>query len=98
MLDVLRAKIKDQNLRNIEAVYLDSARGDAVEGRYHLVVSSMTLHHVRDVEPFLRRFHEIILPGGHVCIADLDSDDGQFHGENDSVFHHGLTVLNCATP
>jgi hypothetical protein len=27
---------------------------------------------------------------GYLCIADLDPDYGQFHGDNDTVFHNGF--------
>ena len=90
MLDIFTTKIKDHGLRNIEAVYLDPERGDIVEGRYHLVVSNMTFHHIGDIRPLLLRIHEIILPGGHVCITDLDSDGGHFHRDDTGVFHKGF--------
>lgn len=90
MLDVFGAKIQERDLKNIEAFHLDPDEGDVIEGKYHLVVSSMAFHHIQNVGPLLDRLHEIILPGGHICIADLDSDDGQFHGDSDGVFHNGF--------
>jgi hypothetical protein len=30
------------------------------------------------------------LPGGMICIADLDSEDGRFHESNEGVFHFGF--------
>jgi tRNA (cmo5U34)-methyltransferase len=50
----------------------------------------MTLHHVETVKPLLKQFHECLSPGGNVCIADLDSDEGMFHGDNQGVFHYGF--------
>ncbi len=51
----------------------------------------MTLHHIRDVQPLLDLFYKITESGGYLCIADLDLDDGQFHGDNqDGVFHDGF--------
>lgn len=90
MLRVLRAKIANQNLTNVKTQLLHVENGDVLQGSYHLVVCSMTLHHVREIEPLLDQFYRITSPGGHLCIADLDPDDGQFHGENDTVFHHGF--------
>ncbi len=90
MLDVLKGKMEGEGLTNIRAQYLDIEKGDSIEGAYDLVVCSMTLHHVKETKPLLELFHKITAPRGHICLADLDPDDGQFHGENDTVFHAGF--------
>jgi ubiquinone/menaquinone biosynthesis C-methylase UbiE len=90
MLSVIRAKIEAQHLSNIKALYLDLEKGDVLEGRYDVVVCSMTLHHVKEIKPLLDQFYRVIAPNGYLCIADLDPDDGHFHGDNDTVFHHGF--------
>ena len=79
MLDVLKKKIDNQNLTNIRIQYRDVEKGDALDGCYHLIVSSMTFHHIREIGPLLDQFYRICAPCGHLCIADLDPDDGQFH-------------------
>jgi ubiquinone/menaquinone biosynthesis C-methylase UbiE len=91
MLDILKAKIRDRNLANVEARQVDLDKGGVIDGRYHLIASSMTLHHIRDVQPLLDLFYRILAPGGYLGIADLDLDDGLFHGDNqDGVFHDGF--------
>jgi len=90
MLDVFKTKIKEQNLNNIRVNYLDLDNGDVLSGSYHLIVSSMTLHHIKEIGPLLNQFHRVMVPSGSLCIADLDLDDGQFHGNNDGVFHDGF--------
>ena len=90
MLDVFKTKIKEQNLGNVKANYLDLDRGDILKGSYHLVVSSMTLHHIKNISPLLKQFYQILNPSGQLAIADLDLDDGEFHGNNDGVFHFGF--------
>ncbi len=90
MLGVLRTKIEKQNLTNIKIQHLDPAKGNVLEGSYHLVVCSMTLHHVREIVPLINEFFKITAPNGWFCIADLDPDHGQFHGNNDTVFHNGF--------
>jgi ubiquinone/menaquinone biosynthesis C-methylase UbiE len=91
MLDVLKMKIKDQKLANVRTLHLDMVKGDIIEGCYNLITSSMTLHHIKDIQQLLDQFHKAIRPGGYLCIADLDLDDGQFHGgNNDGVFHDGF--------
>ena len=90
MLDALKAKIDRQNLPNIKTQYLDTEKGDILKGTYHLIVSGMTLHHVKEIRPLLDQFCKILKPSGYLCIADLDPDDGQFHDNNDGIFHFGF--------
>jgi hypothetical protein len=41
-------------------------------------------------EEWSNEFFKITAPNGCLCIADLDPDNGQFHGDNDTVFHSGF--------
>ena len=90
MLDVFKIKIKEQNLNNVKTNYLDLDKGDVLEGSYHLILSSMTLHHIKNISPLLKQFYSILRPSGQLAIADLDLDDGKFHSNNDGVFHFGF--------
>ena len=90
MLDVFKTKIKEQNLNNVKADYIDLDNGGVLTSSYHLVVSSMTLHHIKNIAPLLEQFYSILLPSGQLAIADLDLDDGQFHSNNEGVFHFGF--------
>ena len=65
--------------------------GDAdLGGPYSLIVSSMTLHHIPDVPELFRRFARHLGEGGRVALADLDTEDGSFHGGAGGVFHLGF--------
>jgi ubiquinone/menaquinone biosynthesis C-methylase UbiE len=90
MIDVLNSKIDEQKLTNVKTVLIDSEKADVLNGKFHLVVSSMTLHHMEDIESLLKQFYECLLPGGYLCLADLDSDKGNFHSVNTGVFHFGF--------
>lgn len=90
MLDVLNTKIKILNLTNVKTCFLDIEKDGILEGRYNLIVSSMTFHHIKNIRPVLNQFYNILLPSGNLCIADLDIDDGQFHENNDGIFHSGF--------
>jgi cyclopropane fatty-acyl-phospholipid synthase-like methyltransferase len=90
MLDVLVAKVMKQNLSNVRTLRLDLDRGDALPGVYDLIVSSMTLHHIEKTDALLGRFYEALSPSGRLCLADLDLDEGQFHSDNQGVFHFGF--------
>ncbi len=90
MLDVFKTKITEQNLNNVKFNYLDLDKGDVLTGSYHLVISGMTLHHIKNISPLLKQFYSILLPSGLLAVADLDLDDGQFHSNNEGVFHFGF--------
>jgi ubiquinone/menaquinone biosynthesis C-methylase UbiE len=58
---------------------LDLESGNIPEERFDLVVASLVLHHVHDIPMVLSGFRDLLEPGGHVAIADLDTEDGSFH-------------------
>ncbi len=41
----------------------------------------MTLHHIPGHAAILQRFRDVLRTPGYLCIADLDPEDGSFHGE-----------------
>jgi ubiquinone/menaquinone biosynthesis C-methylase UbiE len=90
MLEIFNRKIAEQKLNNVKTILVDLDRGDILAGNYDLVLSNMTLHHIKDIGPLFRQFYEITAPDGYLCIADLDLDDGQFHDDNTGVFHFGF--------
>ena len=66
---------------HVRAVNLDLMSGPLPDRRFDLVFSAMTLHHIADTQGILRRFHEVLKRPGILCIADLDTEDGAFHGK-----------------
>ena len=90
MLDILSQKIARLKLLNVQTALVDSDKGDTLSGSYDLIVSNMTLHHIREIDPLFGQFSRITAPGGYLCIADLDLDDGQFHDDPTGVFHFGF--------
>lgn len=98
MLAVLNRKIANLKLANARTVLCDVAQGQKLPGRYDLVVSSMTLHHVERIAPLLELFFAVLVPGGRLCIADLDPEQGRFHADTTGVFHCGFERDQlCAT-
>ncbi len=90
MLDVLDGKIQSCQVVNVTTRRVDLEGGDVLDGCYDLVVSTMTLHHVRDVPALLAQFAAVLKTGGHLCLADLDPENGAFHDNKDGVFHDGF--------
>ena len=89
MLEMVAGKIAAQGVRNMTPVKLDLLVDPPPAQRFDLIVTSMTLHHVPDTDPILRIFHDLLQPGGTLCIVDLDKEDGSFHGPEVDV-HHGF--------
>lgn len=89
MLDVLAEKIAAQGAGNMTPVKLDLLVDPPPAQRFDLIYTSMTLHHVPDTDYILRVFHDLLKPGGYLCVADLDKEDGSFHGVEVDV-HHGF--------
>ena len=73
----------------MRVIDLDLTRGVAPAERYDLIFSMMTLHHVPDVPRVLADFHSLLNRGGWLFQADLDAEDGSFHGTEVDV-HHGF--------
>lgn len=89
MLAVLGEKIAASGLTGMTALQHDFTAGPVPEERYGLLCSLMTFHHIPDTDEALRRFHALLEPGGLLSIADLDAEDGSFHGPEVPV-HHGF--------
>ncbi len=89
MLAVASEKIAEQGVANMTVRQVDLTDAPLPNERYDLIYSSMTLHHIPDTANILSVFHDLLNPGGHLCIADLDLEDGSFHGIEIDV-HHGF--------
>jgi len=90
MLDVLQTKAKSFNLTNINTRRLDFEGEETLQGSFDVLVCSMTLHHIKEIGLLFSQFYKVLRPGGRLCIADLDSDGGQFHQNNEGVQHFGF--------
>ena len=90
MLDVVQEKANDSGLTNVLPLCCDLL-AEEYTGRHDLIFCSMTLHHIKDAEGLLRRFTELLNPGGYLALADLVQEDGSFHGPSaEGIRHHGF--------
>ena len=89
MLAVAEEKIAALGVANMTTRLTDLTAEPLPGERYDLIYSSMTLHHIPDTNAILKTFHHLLNPGGWLCIADLDKEDGSFHGIEVDV-HHGF--------
>ncbi|MBA4390799.1 MAG: SAM-dependent methyltransferase [Syntrophus sp. (in: bacteria)] len=90
MLEVLQTKVEKRDLPNVYTHLIDLEQGTQVEARFNIVVTSMTLHHVREPASFFDQLYGLLLPGGQIAVADLDKEDGAFHHDNRGVLHFGF--------
>lgn len=80
MLSVADEKIAAGGFQNVRTLLLDLTSGPPPDLRFDVVCTLMTLHHIPDTDGISRAFHRLLSSGGYVCIADLDREDGSFHG------------------
>ena len=90
MLDVLAGKISQGGIGNVDTIFIDLEQQEQLGGSYDLIVSSMTMHHVRDVAALVGSLVQRLNPGGWLALADLESEDGSFHEDPTGIQHHGF--------
>ncbi len=89
MISVLKDKIETQDIDNMFPVKLDLLKDSYIGGKFDLIYTSMTLHHIVEIDEILEKLCEITSPNGYLCIADLDEEDGTFHQEG-FIGHNGF--------
>jgi len=90
MLDILRAKLADADPGNLEVRHWSAGQDSSGFPTLDVITGSMVLHHVEDISAAAAVFHGLLRPGGVVAFADLDLDDGRFHGKEMHTFHPGF--------
>jgi predicted TPR repeat methyltransferase len=93
MIEVVKEKIRKGYITNMYPLQTDLFDTVSPNEHYSLVYTLMTLHHMGDLEMVLKIFFSLLLPGGILCIADLEKEDGSFHGEGFEG-HHGFSPDN----
>ncbi len=88
MSKVLREKA-DSYPCELEVLTIDIADLDT-DIQYDGIISSMTLHHIADIEGLFEQFYSLLRDGGSIALADLDTEDGSFHTEDTGVHHFGF--------
>lgn len=89
MRDVMRAKVEAGTIPDARVWDLDLASDPPPDETFDVVVTVMTLHHIDDLDTVLAGFAALLTPGGHLCVVDLDEEDGSFH-TGDFHGHHGF--------
>lgn len=89
MLNVLREKIKETNINNVEVIEgeFENSNLNNLSG----LISFMTLHHIEDISYFIDKVKEKLIPNGFIAIGDIVQEDGSFHSDV-KVPHLGFNV------
>ena len=88
MLKVAELKITTEDKDRVTILHLEG-EGEILPDSYDLIMSLMTLHHIHETEEVVRSLTQHLNPGGTLALADLDSEDGSFHGPDADV-HRGF--------
>jgi ubiquinone/menaquinone biosynthesis C-methylase UbiE len=91
MVEKFNEKAKELGFTNISAVQHNINEQDLPQNEFDLLAISMTLHHIKDTEMFIKKAKSTLKNGGYLCINDLVKEDGTFHDEhkNEGVEHFG---------
>jgi len=91
MIGVLKDRIIKERIKNLHPLLTDLLADDPGTVAYDVIFTSMTLHHITNLDAIISKFSKMIRIGGHLCIADLEKEDGAFH-ENMTNFegHYGF--------
>jgi predicted TPR repeat methyltransferase len=89
MLEVLERKIRASGMSGLHPLRLDLAVDPVPPERVDLIVSLLVLHHVPEPGGLLSAFRSMLNGQGRLALADLDSEDGSFHGPGFEG-HHGF--------
>ena len=61
-----------------------------INQKFDGIISSMTLHHIKDIQSIMTTFYSLLNNDGVIAIADLDTEKGNFHTSDTGVFHLGF--------
>jgi ubiquinone/menaquinone biosynthesis C-methylase UbiE len=89
MLSQLNEKISQAKAQNMRSVHLDLETDPPPDAAYDMACSLMTFHHVSNIQNLLDKLFALLSAPGYLCVADLDAEDGSFHGADFSG-HNGF--------
>ena len=98
MINVLNEKIENCGITNFKPLLLDLLEDNLNIGKFNVIFTLMTLHHIIDLNKILSIFHSLLKNDGYLCIADLVKEDGSFHiNHPDFDGHNGFDKNELST-
>jgi len=91
MIEVLQAKVPTFACA-LEVLKLDIMDEKSTQSLQNIdgIISSMTIHHLKDTEALLQKFYTLLDENGTIALADLETEDGSFHTDDTGVHHFGF--------
>jgi len=89
MLEVLNEKILKHGIKNIKTLNTNLVT-EPFNQKVNLIITTMTMHHIKDLNDLFTKFSNILEDNGHLIIVDLEKEDGTFHTDNTGVEHFGF--------
>jgi SAM-dependent methyltransferase len=91
MIEVATAKLAGGSLPTVSASRHDLLVDPPPADRFDIAVSLLVLHHLADTRAGLGGIRDLLVPGGRIALADLDTEDGTFHSADaEGIHHHGF--------
>mgnify|MGYP000331846190 CR=1 FL=1 len=102
MVEQFNKKAKELDFSNIKAIQHNIDNEDLTQNEFDLIITSMSLHHIKNANIFIEKAYEALKKDGFLCINDLDKEDGTFHKKhnNEGVYHFGFSkdeLINVCT-
>lgn len=64
---------------------------EPLDVQFDVIVSAMAMHHIEDTNHLIKVMGAHLKPNGQIALADLDTEDGNFHPDNtEGVYHFGF--------
>ena len=84
-------KLEEKNTTELNIIpYKQDIIKEPLTQKFDGLISSMTLHHIENLEDFFKTIKNTLKKDGFIAIADLETEDGSFHSDNTGVFHFGF--------
>jgi tRNA (cmo5U34)-methyltransferase len=91
MVKIMKNKIKASGVKNLTALNFNLEQSDFKNAKFDLIFNQMVLHHITDIKDIIKKFYNLLNPGGYLAIADLYHEDGSFHSEG-FTGHNGFDI------
>jgi 2-polyprenyl-3-methyl-5-hydroxy-6-metoxy-1,4-benzoquinol methylase len=90
MVEVLTEKIRRTGAKNMDVLNVDLLDSNVrISKTFSVIYTSMVLHHIGDIGTIFKIWHTLLNRPGYLTIADLDLENGLFHGP-EFVGHNGF--------
>lgn len=87
MIEEVNKKIKNQNVNNI-CTWCGNIEEINDKNKYDVIYTSMTLHHIVNINKVLEKLYSLLNLEGELYIVDLVEEDGTFHSSEKGFEGH----------